>query len=224
MPDHQQRAGGDDHQCVLQEARDRAVAHPQASHHPRDGAQQNGVDDQVGEARAAADDDLIDHRAVHGLQHYSPASRSGCRMMRAPPLRGCGAGAGESAGAGEVAGEAPFWCATCGAGAGSSKSKVSILRPREAIFSDEVRIFSISVLAWPKWRWRSNTRSRKRPMSSISLATSAWIKWACSRICTSLRIDCMVCTASISIFGAQITMRARCAFCTMSEKCSAKSP
>ena len=94
--------------------------------------------------------------------------------------------------------------------------------PRAAIFSEEVRIFSMSPLAWPKCRWRSSTRSRNRLMSSISTATSRWIRCACSRICTSLRIACMVCTASISMFGAQMTIRARCAFCTKSEKCSAE--
>jgi len=65
MPGDQQRAGGDDDDGVLQEGGDNGIAHRQAPHGPDHGGKQHRVDDKVGKARGAADNNLIEHHAAH---------------------------------------------------------------------------------------------------------------------------------------------------------------
>ena len=61
MPCHQKRTGGDNDERILQKAWKGAVARSQTVHYPSDGAQQHGVNEKIGEARAASDHDLIGH-------------------------------------------------------------------------------------------------------------------------------------------------------------------
>src|SRR5208337_689989 len=90
----------------------------------------------------------------------------------------------------------------------SSSSTPSMRAPRLAILSADTIIFSKSGPSCVKWRWKSSTRARSRATSSSISPTSRWITSACSRMRTSLRMAIMVCTASMSMFGETITMRA----------------
>ena len=160
--------------------------------------------DEIDEARRGAGEDLIDHR-------YKTTSRRAGSLQAGP------------------AGASP-WRAAC--------LHRPLAKGRQAASRDlfdhrltlvELQVFDLCRVRrsaprmsgssrCPRWPGRNAAGGRARARGTVSCppsaATSRWIRCACSRIFTSLRIACMVWTASISMFGAQMTIRARCAFCT----------